>query len=555
MSTEPELIAARQARQATLLAAGIEPFPVSSVTAADQAARDALTALSKNSSAIAALPEEAGIVEGGELSSLFGRLLGKRGPFLIVRTPAGDLQALARSEQLSETGQATLAGLDLGDHVLFRGLPMRTKTGALALALREVLLLAKAQLPPPAKWHGFKDVEKRYRERYVDLYANRDVARVFRARSLIVSSVRTFLENESFLEVETPLLHATRGGATARPFSTHHQALGLDLFLRIAPELFLKRLVVGGLERVFELGRNFRNEGISTRHNPEFTMVELYAAYLRVDDLATLVQQLIRAADARLLTADAGFADQRSFVLPESPWPRITVREAVRRVARLHPEASVAQTAELLDDAAALEAHFASAPQALCQALACNTATVVGYGQQLMALFDSLAEPQLPQLFRDDSGEHSLPVFVFEYPVEVSPLSRKSSTDPRFVDRFELFLEGRELANAFNELNDPDDQAERFREQLGARARGDAEAMDFDEDYVRSLRVGLPPTAGLGLGIDRLVMSLCNQSSIRDVLLFPLLRPQRTGDGDSDIAAKEMTAGAQAIASRGGHRA
>ncbi len=550
MSTESELIAARQARQATLLAAGVEAFPVSPVTEADQSTRDALVAAAQDAAAVAALPEESDLVESGPLQALFGRLLGKRGPFYIVRTPGADVQALARPERLSEAGQATLSGLDLGDHVLFRGVPMRTKTGALALAVREACLLSKAHLPPPAKWHGFKDVEKRYRERYVDLYANKDVARVFRARSLIVSSVRAFLEDEAFLEVETPLLHASRGGATARPFSTHHQALDLDLFLRIAPELFLKRLVVGGLERVFELGRNFRNEGISTRHNPEFTMVELYAAYLTVDDLAALVQGLISTANARLLAADANFAEGRSFVLPEAPWPRVTVREVVQRVTRMHSEAAVSQSAELLDDAEALGAHFAAAPKALCQALACNTATVRGYGQQLMALFEALAEPQLPQLFRDETGEHSLPVFVFEYPVEVSPLSRKSSSDPRFVDRFELFLEGRELANAFNELNDPDDQAERFRQQLGARARGDAEAMDFDEDYIRALRVGLPPTAGLGLGIDRLVMSLCNQPSIRDVLLFPLLRPQRDGEGES--ASEGSTAASDAHAASSG---
>lgn len=524
MSTEEELKSHRRKRRDALP----QGYPSFAADAETLAARDRFLALAQNAEACAALPTEED-ASGGESYALFGRVMALRGPFVVFRTPSGDAQALVRKEALSETDREALAQLDLGDHAWVSGVAMKTRTQAAALRATQFRVLGKAMLPPPAKWHGLKDVEKRYRERYVDLFANVDVAQVFRARSMVSQQLRQSLVARGFLEVETPLLHSIRGGATATPFRTHHAALDLPLYLRIAPELYLKRLVVGGLERVFELGRNFRNEGISTRHNPEFTMLELYMAYANVDGLIALLEAMIREADEAIRSRFPHFAETRSFALPSEAWPRVTIREAVKRAVEA-PEAALAPELRAallgaLDDATALEAVFIEYATPLAKALEGKSKAATDYGHRLMLLFECLAEPRLEAHFKDSEGR-SLPVFVTEFPVEVSPLSRQSDTDPRFTDRFELFLEGRELANGFNELNDPEEQAKRFQAQLDRQAAGDAEAMDFDQDYVRALEYGLPPTAGLGIGVDRLVMSLCGQASIRDVLLFPLLRPQ-----------------------------
>jgi lysyl-tRNA synthetase class 2 len=378
------------------------------------------------------------------------------------------------------------------------------------------------------------DVEKRYRERYVDLFANPDVAQVFRARSRILGALRAFLDAADFLEVETPILQPLRGGATARPFHTHHNALDIDMYLRVAPELYLKRLLVGGYDRVYELGRTFRNEGVSTRHNPEFTLLEFYMAYATYTDLMELSEGMLAEVDKALLDAFPAFAEGRSFDLTP-PWPRITMRQAIVDAATRAGRDGVPDSVW----AGRLDSDTVQDPEALTTAIASMSdrlgrddrkllAGCQSYGQRIAALFELVAEPALSALYRNADGSRSVPVFITEFPIEVSPLARKSDADPRFVDRFEIFLEGRELANAFTELNDPDDQAQRFRAQLENRARGDEEAMDFDADYIRALQHGMPPAAGFGLGVDRLVMFLCGQSSIRDVLLFPLMKPETT---------------------------
>jgi lysyl-tRNA synthetase class 2 len=392
--------------------------------------------------------------------------------------------------------------------------------------------LSKALLPPPEKWHGLSDIEKRYRERYVDLTTNPEVADVFRARSLIVSSLRSFLDARGYLEVETPVLHPLLGGATARPFHTHHNTLDIPLYLRVAPELYLKRLVAGGIDRVYELGRTFRNEGVSTRHNPEFTMLEVYTAYVSYEDVAELVEAMLRDVDARVRAAFPKLTANQPFDMALA-FARVPMRETIAAAVERSGQGAVPATAwaDVLTRASVFdEEALATACERMLPRLAPDARKLIGgcrgYGERIAALFELVSEPALPQLYRSPDGAHALPVFVTEYPVEASPLARRNDQDPRFVDRFELFIEQREVCNAFNELNDPDDQAARFHAQLENRARGDEEAMDFDQDYIRALQHGLPPTAGLGVGIDRLVMLLCNQASIRDVLLFPLLKPE-----------------------------
>ena len=536
MASEQELIEARRRHAAALREAGIPPYPAG--FGIDERAERSRRRLAELAAAPeeerAALPTEADLTGAEPDEVLYGRVMARRGPFLVVRTPYGDVQALVRKDALPEPEARQLAALDLADHVRVEGPAIRTRTGALAVRARRYRHLGKALLPPPAKWHGLKDVEKRYRERYVDLFANPRSAEVFRARSLVVRQLRRFLDALGFLEVETPLLHAVRGGAAARPFTTHHNALDLDLYLRIAPELYLKRLLVGGYDRVYEIGRCFRNEGISTQHNPEFTMLEFYVAYATYHDLMDLTEELLRSVDEAVreafpeLTAgrpvdfEEPFArvtmveaigerlGRRGEALPETPWHAVLSPEDLQR-----PEAL----------AAACERVAPDLPEEEREALA----RCASHGERIYFLFEHLVEEALPQLFRTRDGQRSRPVFVHRFPIEVSPLARRAEDDPSWADRFELFVEGRELVNAFTELNDPDDQAERFRAQLEARARGDEEAMDFDADYIRALMHGMPPAAGFGLGVDRLVMTLCNQPSIRDVLLFPLLRPEGTG--------------------------
>jgi lysyl-tRNA synthetase, class II len=530
VASEEELIAARRKHGSELAEAKTVPFP--SGYLGDDRRRREVIAIAKDPARCGALPGEGELPPDAESFPLYGRVMAKRGPFLVILTPYGSAQALVRPENLSPEDALQYGALDLADHVLVEGPLLRTRTGALTVKALRYQHLGKSLLPPPAKWHGFTDVEKRYRERYVDLFANPEVADVFRARSTILGALRQFLMANDFLEVETPLLHPLAGGATARPFHTHHNALDIPLFLRIAPELYLKRLLVGGLDRVFELGRVFRNEGVSTRHNPEFTMLEAYMAYATWESWIELLPPLVRSVDSQLRATAPRFDETRTTDF-QAGWARVTIREAIAdRIERAgQGEIPATRWSSVLSRdvvfepgklAQAIEGMLPKLEQATREALSQHRS----YGAQVYALFELLVESELTRLYRAPDGTKAVPVFLTEFPVENSPLARKNDLDPRWVDRFELYVDGRELANAFSELNDPDDQAERFREQLAARERGDEEAMAYDEDYIRALSHGMPPAAGLGIGIDRLVMSLCGQTSIRDVLLFPLLKPE-----------------------------
>lgn len=410
------------------------------------------------------------------------------------------IQVLLRRNHVGEDCWWLLSQLDIGDYVLADGPLIRTRTGELTIAADRLDLLAKATRPLPEKWHGLADQEERYRRRYLDLLNSSESTRRFVVRSRAIAALRARLLDEGFLEVETPMMQAIPGGATARPFVTHHNALDLDLYLRIAPELYLKRLLVGGMHRVFEINRNFRNEGISTQHNPEFTMLEFYWAYSDYEQLMAFTETMFAAVlDAVHADGSTTCTWRGNEIDFQAPWPRLSVRQSLLEIGHLDPAA--------VDDEAALAAELTR----LGEDLPKNA----GYGNLLMALFDRLVEPKLIQ-----------PTFIHDYPVEVSPFAKHTADDPRFTERFELFIGGMELANAFTELNDPDDQAERFRQQLRAREGGDDEAHRFDRDYVEALQYGMPPAGGLGLGIDRLVMLLTDARSIRDVILFPLLRPR-----------------------------
>ena len=532
MSTEEELKNTRLAKAERLKDHGSQGWPNTlRVTPAMESDRREYVAVANSEERRAQLPTDR--VEGGPELSFYGRVMAKRGPFLVLRTPYGDAQALVRKQALEEAAAAQLKMVDLGDHVLVRGQAIQTRSGDAALSAVHFEHVSKSTLPPPDKWHGLKDVEKRYRERYVDLFTNPDVATVFRARSVITRAIRSFLDERGYLEVETPQLHSLQTGAAARPFHTHHNALDMPLFLRIAPELYLKRLLVGGFDRVYEMGRQFRNEGISTRHNPEFTMLEFYQAYATYEDLMDLMEEMLRSVDAAVLKEYPHYADERPFSF-QTAWKRVTMRQSI--LDRLSASGSNPEipsspfdgllVESVLNDADALEALCAEKLPELAPGDRKAFAKASSHGSRIYVLYEVLVEPVLPQLYRTEDGSFSVPVFITEYPFEISPLSRRNDETPQWVDRFELFVEGRELANAFSELNDPEDQAGRFEDQLSARESGDEEAMQYDADYIRALSYGMPPAAGLGLGIDRLVMLICNRSSIRDVLLFPLLRPE-----------------------------
>ncbi len=409
--------------------------------------------------------------------------------------PVGRLQLFVQKNRVGEQFEL-LKQLDLGDFIGVSGGPMRTKTGELTLAVDQLRILTKTLRPLPEKWHGLSDLETRYRQRYLDLIANEESRRTFRARSRLLDWMRRFFIDRGFLEVETPMMQSIAGGAAARPFVTHHNTLDLELYLRIAPELYLKRLVVGGFERVFEINRNFRNEGISTTHNPEFTMLEFYQAYSDYLELMEIGEELISgAAQAVLGTTTVKYGEQE--ISLARPFARMTMAQAVA--------AHGGPAIESLRDVEALREGMRKAGL---------TAGQKSAGEMLVALFEHHAESKLIQ-----------PTFIYDFPLDVSPLSRKKSGDPSLVDRFELYIAGRELANAFSELNDPVDQRQRFSAQLAAKERGDEEAHAMDEDYVRALEHGMPPTGGFGLGIDRLTMLLTNSPSIR--------RPSRVSRGRS----------------------
>lgn len=462
--------------------------------------------------------------------------------FLRLRDRTGELQLLI-SEAVIGEGYKALEDIDVGDIVEAEGALTASKRGELSIEPSRVRILTKALRPLPEKWHGLTDVETRYRQRYVDLIANPQVADVFRARSLIVRAVRKVLDESGFLEVETPTMHTLIGGAAAKPFVTHHNALDMQLFMRIAPELYLKRLVVGGLERVYEIGRAYRNEGLSTRHNPEFTILEYYWAYANYDDLMNFTEVLMRKVDAELQKAlpeaHAAWSAERTFTLDE-PFARVPMNDAVVNAAR-HTKIHAWEAAVRDGDAGGLlkllgsdfGEHIKEWAKSSPRAKALDWGNFrKGYlkcendGERLFAAYEYLAEPHLTADYKAQDGKRSVPVFIKDYPYETSPLARRNDARPAFTDRFEIFVNGRELGNAFSELNDPDDQAERFRDQVRKKAGGNEEAMDFDEDYIRALEHGMPPAAGFGMGIDRFVMLLTNAQSIRDVVLFPLLRPE-----------------------------
>ncbi|HSM52499.1 MAG TPA: lysine--tRNA ligase [Thermoanaerobaculia bacterium] len=431
--------------------------------------------------------------------------------FLDLHDGRAKLQLLVRTARLDDASRALLEQLDLGDYLLARGRLIRTRAGELSLDAAGLTMLAKALRPMPEKWHGLADLETRYRQRYLDLVANPESRRVFELRAALVRGIRAFLDARGYLEVETPMMQHTPGGATARPFVTHHNALDLDLYLRVAPELFLKRLLVGGLHRVYEINRNFRNEGISTQHNPEFTMLEFYCAYSDYLQLMDLIEEMLGTLAREVVGGEDLPHRGETLRLGARPWPRLSMRGAV--AAALGVAEAEVDTAPQL--AAWLERLGLERPPALAPGLPPGEQPGA-YGHLLMALFEARVEPGLVQ-----------PTFVTDHPVEVSPLAKPRRDDPRFTERFELYLGGMEIANAFSELNDPDVQAERFREQLRARAAGDDEAHRFDDDFVRALEHGMPPAGGAGIGIDRLTMLFADRSSIRDVILFPLLRPER----------------------------
>ncbi len=434
----------------------------------------------------------------GRLASVAGRVMAKRGPFLVLEDVSGRIQLYVDKKVLAEDMAAAIKTWDIGDIVCATGPVHKSGKGDLYVYIEQAQLLTKSLRPLPDKFHGLADTEIRYRQRYIDLIVNPEVRNVFKLRSQIISEIRRFLIERDFMEVETPMLQVIPGGATARPFVTHHNALDIDMYLRIAPELYLKRLVVGGFERVFEINRNFRNEGLSTRHNPEFTMVEFYQAYADYRDLMDLTEAMLR----QVVTNVFGRSEleyQGQTLDFSKPFKRMTVLESIQVY---NPELSIIDLA-----------NRESAAR-IAEQMGIVVKDIYGLGKLHIEIFEKTVETQLME-----------PTFITEYPTEVSPLARRNDENSEVTDRFEFFVAGREIANGFSELNDAEDQAERFQRQVAEKDAGDIEAMHYDADYIAALEYGLPPTAGEGIGIDRLVMLLTDSPSIRDVLLFPAMKP------------------------------
>ncbi|WMC11069.1 lysine--tRNA ligase [Oceanimonas pelagia] len=435
----------------------------------------------------------------GKVVSVAGRIMAKRGPFLALQDMSGRIQAYATKEAQAFIKEQ-YNGLDIGDIIGVTGTLHKSGKGDLYVNMDNFKLLTKALRPLPEKFHGLSDQETRYRQRYLDLITNEESRQTFVVRSKVMAAIRRFMNHHGFMEVETPMMQVIPGGASARPFITHHNALDLDMYLRIAPELYLKRLVVGGFEKVFEINRNFRNEGLSPRHNPEFTMMEFYWAYADYRDLMDFTEEMLRTVTTEVLGSAEVKYGEETFDFGK-PFARLSMKDAILKY---NPEVTLDQLAT-----------FESACE-VAKDLKIKVEKSWGLGRVITEIFEETAEHRLIQ-----------PTFITEYPAEVSPLARRNDQDPSITDRFEFFIGGREIANGFSELNDAEDQAQRFRDQVEQKDAGDDEAMFYDEDYVTSLEHGLPPTAGQGIGIDRLVMLLTDSHTIRDVILFPTLRPQR----------------------------
>ncbi len=448
-------------------------------------------------------------LEGLELTvSVMGRILTIRemgkSVFAHLTENGEKIQAFFRMNDLAEPGWELLKLLDMGDFISITGPLMRTKTGELSVRVKAIQFLSKALLPLPEKWHGLQDKEQRYRQRYLDLISNGEVLKTFQLRSRIVSAVRRFMEGQGYLEVETPMMQPIPGGATARPFITHHNALDMQLYLRVAPELYLKRLIVGGFEKVFEINRNFRNEGLSARHNPEFTMMEMYEAGSDLRDMMTLTENLLSSVAREVMGSEQlPWGEQE--ISYSAPFRRLTMKDAIAEYGAIDRHQ--------LEDAESV--------RTLARNVHLEDVDKKTAGTLLGELFEHHAEKQLLQ-----------PTFVTDYPIELSPLTKTLEGDDRFVDRFELFIGGMEIANAYSELNDPIDQMGRFQAQMDEREAGNDEAMHLDQDFITSLEHGFPPTGGEGIGIDRLVMLLTNSQSIRDVILFPLMRPTKPAESE-----------------------
>ncbi|MCO7233410.1 MULTISPECIES: lysine--tRNA ligase [unclassified Cobetia] len=458
----------------------------------------------RRDSLAADLMEELGEKDKAELETLdrkaavAGRIMRKRGPFIVLQEVSGQIQLYVDKKGLPEALLEDIKSWDIGDIVGASGPVHKSGKGDLYVMIESAQLMTKNLRPLPDKFHGLSDQEMRYRQRYVDLIMNEQSRRTFALRAGIVASIRRFLSDRGFMEVETPMLQQIPGGATARPFITHHNALDMEMYLRIAPELYLKRLVVGGFERVFEINRNFRNEGLSTRHNPEFTMLEFYWAYADYRDLIALTEDMIRTAAQEVLGTTQITCQGSEYDLSQ-PFIQMTMRESIIKYGDGITEADLADY---------------DAARATAERLGIQVKPIWGLGKLETEIFEAVAEHRLDQ-----------PTFITEYPAEVSPLARRNDANPHVTDRFEFFVGGREIANGFSELNDAEDQAERFQAQVAEKDAGDDEAMFYDADYVRALEYGMPPTAGEGIGIDRLVMLLTDSASIRDVLLFPAMRP------------------------------
>jgi lysyl-tRNA synthetase class 2 len=478
------------------------------------------------------------------------RVMGKAG-FATLQQGGERLQIYVRMDAVGEQGWALYKLLDLGDHIGASGYLFRTRTGELSVHVERLTFLSKAMLALPEKFHGLADVELRYRQRYVDLFSNLDAREVFVKRAKVLRALRRFFDERDYLEVETPMMQTIAGGANARPFKTHHNALDMDLFLRIAPELYLKRLVVGGLDRVYEINRNFRNEGVSTQHNPEFTMLEFYQAYANYHDMMQLTEELVEYVAREVNGTTVTEFDGNAIDLGK--WTRLTMREAIREYwpeeAGVKPALTAFQSVEVLQarihaaiaSLEATEGQNQSTAERLSDLKTIRTAIGAVYydsvkgaplGKLVYNLFEAVVEPFLIQ-----------PTIIYDYPTVVSPLSKAKPDDPEHVERFEFFAGGFELGNAFSELNDPVEQHKRFEEQLAERDRGDDEAHQMDEDYIRALSYGMPPAGGVGVGVDRLCMLLTDSHTIRDVILFPLLRPEKTSNTEGPSASLKAGSG------------